>query len=117
MRRIEDFMNWLTDMDSGWWPVLSLRPPKDRDIDNRVLFKMSPVFGSLTGFAIFVLSYPQMLSAGSASRLATVVAGVMIWYLFGCVVFFVGYKFTFAYFWNRRARRLRSGQEQNEAWG
>jgi hypothetical protein len=110
MRRLEDFMNWFTDMDSGWWPVLSLRPSKDRDIDNRVLFKISPVFGSLTGFAIFVLSYPQMISAASVSGVVAVLADVMLWYLFGCVVFFVGYKFTFAYFWNRRARRLRSSE-------
>ena len=27
-------MNGLTDMDWGWWPVVSLRPPKDKDIDN-----------------------------------------------------------------------------------
>jgi hypothetical protein len=117
MRRIEDFMNWLTDMDFGWWPVLSLRPPKDRDIDNRVLFKISPVFGSLTGFVIFGLSYPQMMRAGSFSEFAAVIADVMIWYLFGCFVFFVGFKFTFAYFWNRRARRLRSIQEQSGAGG
>jgi hypothetical protein len=103
VKRIEDFMNWLTDMDSGWWPVVSFRPPKDRDIDNRVLFKISPVFGSAVGLlAFFYFVFRRSIAIS--------VTNVVIYILLGYVVFFVLYKFTFAYFWNRRARRLRNGQ-------
>ena len=41
MRKLEDFLNSLTDMDSGWWPVLFLRPPKDKEIDNRLLLRLT----------------------------------------------------------------------------
>jgi hypothetical protein len=36
MDQIENIMNALTDMDWDWWPVLFLRPVKDKDIDNMV---------------------------------------------------------------------------------
>ncbi len=56
MRKFEDIMNWLTDLDWGWWPVLSMRPQKDDDIDNRVLLKISPIFGSVAGLILYVLA-------------------------------------------------------------
>ena len=105
MKQIEDFMNWLTDMDGGWWPVVSFRPPRDRDIDNRVLLKISPIFGGVAGLIVllwFVFRHMTSITVGK----------VVIFYLLGCIAFFVIYKFTFAYFWNRRARRLRSSQTQ-----
>jgi hypothetical protein len=100
MRKLEDFMNHLTDMDWGWWPVLFLRPPKDRDIGNVVLLKMTLWFGTLVGLAIWLIPIPGApgLTAFELFRLI----------LCGWVVFFLGYKFTFAIFWNRRAKRLRS---------
>jgi hypothetical protein len=97
--QIENFMNQLTDMDWGWWPVLFLRPAKDRDIDNVILLKLSMVFGSSIGI-LFLLT-------------VFLTSGVMTWGIFlfcillGWLLFFVVYKITFAYFWNRRAGRLR----------
>lgn len=95
-------MNQLTDMDWGWWPVLFLRPPKDRDIGNVVLLKMTLWFGTLVGLAVWLIPQPGAhgLTASEFFRLI----------LFGWVVFFLGYKFTFAILWNRRARRLRRAQ-------
>ncbi|NOU20362.1 MAG: hypothetical protein HOO93_00990 [Methyloglobulus sp.] len=101
-------MNWLTDMDWGWWPIVSLRPPKDRDIDNRVLFKISPVFGGMAALLCIVL-------LASRHMISFTVAKVVVIYLLCCVGFFVVYKLTFAYFWNRRATRLRDGQSQQQA--
>ncbi len=37
MRTLEDFLNRLTDMDSGWWPFLYLRPETGLLMDNRIL--------------------------------------------------------------------------------
>jgi len=100
-------MNWLTDIDGGWWPVVFLRPPKERAIDNRVLFKISPIFGGAAGLIVLLwFAFRRMISI--------TIGKVVIFYLLGCVVFFVTYKVTFAYFWNRRARRLRSSQAQHE---
>jgi hypothetical protein len=101
MNQIEDFMNRLNDMDWGWWPLVSLRPPKDREIDNRLLLKISPIFGGLAGIFGFLCCVFRHITPATAGR-------AVIFYLLGCIVFFVVYKFTFAYFWNRRARRLKS---------
>jgi hypothetical protein len=97
--QIENFMNQLTDMDWGWWPVLFLRPAKEMDIDNITLLKLSMVFGSSIGLLFLLVVF--------------LTSGVMTWGIFlfcvllGWLFFFVVYKITFAYFWNRRARRLR----------
>jgi hypothetical protein len=97
--KIENFMNVLTDMDWGWWPALFLRPQKDKDIDNSILLKMSLVFGSIVGLFYSLIAY---------LRSSSLTFGVLIFsFLSGWVLFFVVYKVTFAYFWNRRARRLR----------
>jgi hypothetical protein len=96
---IENFMNKLTDMDWGWWPVLFLRPAKDKDIDNLVLLKMSLIFGSVIGILLLLL----YLALTRTSTLGCIVFFILL----GWILFFINYKFTFAYFWNRRARRLR----------
>ena len=106
MRQIEDFMNSLTDMDWGWWPVLFLRPPKDRDIDNIVLLKMTWLYGPVTGLLVFLVRLKRIQSVTAA--------GITFHVLLGCLLFFLLYKCTFAVFWNRRARRLRSNQTQHE---
>ena len=98
--QIENFMNKLTDMDSGWFPVLFLRPTKDKDIDNVVLVKLSLVFGSAIGVILLLLNFTKEVGISLGNVVFSMLAG---W-----VIFFVLYKLTFAYFWNRRARRLRS---------
>ena len=98
--QIENFMNKLTDMDSGWFPVLFLRPTKDKDIDNVVLVKLSLVFGSAIGVILLLLNFTKEVGFSLGNVVFSMLAG---W-----VIFFVLYKLTFAYFWNRRARRIRS---------
>lgn len=98
MRKLEQLMKWLTDMDWGWWPVVHLRPRKERDIDNSVLLKMTAWFGTWLGIIAIVLQRRgDILSPGNVA--VRVVAG---W-----VAFFFIYKFTFAICWNKRAKRLR----------
>ena len=107
MKQLEGFMNGLTDMDWGWWPVVSLRPPKDKDIDNKVLLQISPVFGSMLGLILFLLREVRHRAPFS-------IIALVLYLMFGIVAFFILYKATFAYFWNRRARRLRDVQTQHE---
>jgi len=52
MPAFEDWMNRLSDMDSGWWPFLSQRPPKDVLIDDAKLLSMSVRFGPTYGAVI-----------------------------------------------------------------
>ena len=41
---IEGFVNMITDMDWGWWPVLFLRPPKNRNIQTLLILKLTGHF-------------------------------------------------------------------------
>jgi len=106
--KLENFMNALTDMDWGWWPVLFLRPQKDQEMDNRMLLKLTLVFGSLVG-VLFLLVL--ILGATRPLTLSDILTFILFCLLFGWVLFFVIYKATFAYFWDRRARPLRHPQE------
>ena len=99
MDKIENFMNELTDMDWGWWPVLFLRPTKNKNIDNVILLKLSLIFGSVIGVFLLWLAYWKT----GILALSTLLLSIPL----GWLLFFVIYKFTFVYFWNRRARRLR----------
>lgn len=99
IERIEGFMNRLTDSDWGWWPARSLRPAKDRDINDPLLWKMSLVYGVeawLVSLLAQFLIFHRLSVFGRTAALPFCISG-----------FFLLYKFTFAHFWNRRARRLR----------
>ena len=105
MQVVIDFMNRLTDMDWGWWPMLSARPPKDRDIDSVVVLKITPVFGT----AVALVAILPTLGSLSPTRLAIIL--VVCW-----VAFFAAYRATFAVAWNARARSLRAiGSQQAKA--
>lgn len=104
MRKLEDAMNELTDMDWGWWPFLSLRPPRDQEMDNLLLLKMSLCFGSALGPIAFLFFSLVGLVRPTWEDLLR-----LLWV--GWLVFYVLYKFTFAYFWNRRARRLAASRD------
>jgi hypothetical protein len=99
-RRIEDLMNWLSDRDWGWWPLLSLRPPRTKVIDGLLLWKITAGFGTAAGVILVALHL---------WRTGGVTLQVLATYLmFGWGAFFFLYKCTFAYCWNRRAKRLRA---------
>jgi hypothetical protein len=101
MNKIEDYMNRCTDMDRGWWPVVHLRPAKDKDIDNTVLLKITPIFGTLAAILLILTRLPMTIIS-------------MLIYLLSCWIgFFFVYKFTFALTWNRRAARLRESNRNN----
>lgn len=102
MNKLIDFMNRLTDMDWGWWPLVKCRPEKDEYIDSKVLAKITPLFGTLTGLIFIYISdaYNDLLHA--------VISIVLGW-----VFFFTLYKVSFAVAWNIRADRLKSNDESS----
>ena len=100
MQAIENFMNKLTDMDWGWWPAVHLRPVKDENIDNPVLLKITPIFGTFAALIIILTSID-----------ITILSGLII-FIVSWIAFFIIYKFTFAIAWNRRASRLRNLNEE-----
>ena len=97
MRKIESFLNWLTDMDWGWWPLLHLRPAKSEFINNSVLLKLTPVFGTMASIIALLPNWPFSVQFGISVFVAC-------W-----ISFFIVYKFTFALAWNRRAKRNAKG--------
>jgi hypothetical protein len=99
MSRAEEFMNRLTDMDSGWWPFLKLRPSKDREMDNVILLRMTAHYGPFYGL-LFAVAHVLLIQQFEVR----IIVGWLAWMT---VFIFVGYKYSFAIFWNRRARRLR----------
>jgi hypothetical protein len=90
-------MNRLTDMDWGWWPVLFLRPQKDRDMNNALVLKLTLVFSP-------VIAFLALAVIGRGFSPAFV---VRVW-LTAMVSFFVLYRLTFAVAWNARARQVRA---------
>jgi len=97
IRKIVDFMNWLTDMDWGWWPVIRLRPSKENYIDSKLVLMITPIFGSTAGLIVaffgFNILTPEIV----------ILSVVGTW-----PVFFIAYRFTFALAWNERADVLRN---------
>lgn len=98
---LEHFVNRLTDMDWGWWPFLHLRPNRDQDIDDRLLARMSLYYGSTYGAVL--AGYFALHGTGPFTFWHFV--RVVVFFM---VAFFVFYRITFAYYWNRRAARLRA---------
>ncbi len=100
MREVEDYLNSLSDSDWAWWPLFRNSPPQDREIDNLILLKLSLMFGSLPGiFALVIVGGFHIAPITPLRALIVLVGGMLALFLF--------YKLTFAYCWNRRARRLR----------
>jgi hypothetical protein len=100
MQKIENWLNWLSDHDWSWWPLKSMRPPKNTRIDDIRILKMSCLMAPVIALLIFAPSWTVTERVGLKlilSLLALAFGG-----------FFIGYKLTFAYCWNRRATRLRS---------
>jgi hypothetical protein len=99
----------------GWEPLLSLRPPKHQDIDNLIILRLSPFFGCGPSLFVFLGFAFDHLRPLTVSHLITLILMGCALILFGFVGFFVLYKLTFAFFWNRRARRLRNSQHEHKA--
>lgn len=95
---IEEMLNWVSDQDREWWPFLFLRPEQHERLGSRRVLLLSLLHG------IFVGMLANVLIAFVASADAR--PNVLAFPFFTTLGFFAFYRLTFAYFWNRRARRL-----------
>jgi hypothetical protein len=97
--QVEQMVNWVSDNDREWWPFLFLRPREEERMGSRRVFALSVLHGFVAGMLANVV---LALTAGPEGP------GVSIWMfpVWTTMVFFVVYRATFAYFWNRRAQRL-----------
>ncbi len=100
MQFLEDLFNSIADIDWTWWPLLSLRPAKDQKIHNLPVLKLTAFFGTFTGGCLFGIGLILNKIYFSPWNLLYLVA------VFSALFFAYG-KFVLAYFWNRRADRLK----------
>ena len=96
---LEQVVNLFSDMDREWWPFLFLRPaPHARMTSARVLL-LATLYGGFVGMLANVMI--ALGAGGGPSRLP-----VYVFPLWTTLSFFIIFRSTFAYFWNRRAARL-----------
>ena len=102
---MENFLNRLTDMDWGWWPFASLRPNKNEEMNNTRIAKIAVYFGGVYG-ALLYLAFIFPKNGFSHIEAAAFILPPMFF-------FFIFYRFSFAYFWNKRAKRMQKASNEN----
>src|SRR5258706_4439162 len=98
---LEQFANYLTDMDREWWPFLFLRPQQHERMGSRRVAALAALYGVFAGLLMNVVAILAGHHPGAFNPFLFPVGATL--------GFFVVYRFTFAYFWNRRAPRLARG--------
>ncbi len=105
MRIIENFINWLTDMDWQWYPYLSLRPEKHEAMDSLFILRVTgyytPVFGVFSLMLLFL--FPRFYFLGINPPLLGFFASLV----FFATGFFIVMRLVVATAWNSRANRYR----------
>ena len=100
LHRIEEIVNSVSDMDREWWPFGFMRPPPSARMSSLRVACMAALYGVFVGMLANVM---VAISIGVGNRSALTMP------LYTTAGFFVLYRLTFAYFWNRRAERLGAG--------
>ena len=97
MDRFYDALNSLSDMDSGWWPFLFMRPSQDERMGTRRVALIAVLYGLFAGmFANVALAL-----SGEGDRV-----NFFLFPILTTLGFFVFFNATFALSWNARAERL-----------
>jgi hypothetical protein len=108
MNALEDTVNEVSDGAAAWWPFAFLRPaPHERLTSTRVLV-LAALYGLFAGLLVDVL-------ARACHRALPVHPGAFPVGM--TLALFAVHRFTFAYFWNRRASRLSLARARRAAWG
>ncbi len=96
---LEEVVNMFSDMDREWWPFVFMRPaPHERMTSARVLL-LAALYGGFVGMLANV--FVALTASAGSPRI-----GVHIFPLLTTFSFFVVFRSTFAFFWNRRAERM-----------
>ena len=96
---LEGMLNWVSDQDRQWWPFVFLRPDPAARMSSLRVAALSLLLGSFFGMLanVVLAAMPPMAvprPPGFVFPLCTTLG------------FFVFFRATFAYSWNRRAARL-----------
>ena len=94
---------WVT-RSCDWGPGLGLRPPKNVRMETGWVAGVSLLLGPISGAGAILLVVADEGGIGFA--------GALFLMNFSTVFNFLAFRFVIAYFWNRRAERLR--EESNK---
>ena len=101
----ERVANWVNDMDAEWWPFLFMRPPQDRKMTNTRVFALAVLYGVFAG---------MMMNAFIALSGKSGQVHVLMLPVVATAMFFVAFRFTLAWAWNRRVDRDNGPARPNE---
>jgi hypothetical protein len=96
---LEEVVNMFSDMDREWWPFLFLRPAPHQRMSSARVLMLAILYGGFVGMLANVVV--ALSASASGPRIA-----VFVFPLLTTFSFFVVFRSTIAYFWNRRAERL-----------
>jgi hypothetical protein len=99
LQRLERSLNALNDLDIAWWPFVHLRPAEEERMGSRRVALLALLYGLFAGLLVNVVA----AVAGQADHLPPA-----LFPLGATLAFFLVFRFTLAFSWNRRAARLRS---------
>ena len=104
----EELANWVSDREHNWWPFGALQPKPEQRMSNGRVVMLSMAYGIPA--ALFAVVLGKILGEAPEPR------HLVLLPLCACVGFFIVYRTTFAYFWNRRAGKLQTLSERRLAW-
>ena len=96
---LEELVNLSSDMDREWWPFLFMRPAPNRRMTSVRVALLAVLYGGFVG--MLANAVVALTASAGVPRI-----GVLVFPLWTIACFFVVFRTTIAYFWNRRAERL-----------
>jgi hypothetical protein len=100
MDNFEQVVNSLSDSDFNWWPFLFLRPEQDQKLGNGRVLALAALYGIFLGLLINIVAALQHTKVHPALFPVATTLG-----------FFVFFRLTVAWCWNRRADRMLGREE------
>ncbi len=107
LEHLEARANQVTDSEHEWWPFGFLRPDPEELMSSARVAVLSVLYGLPVGLLMVVLD--GVAHGKKSPELLPFLCSV-------CFAFFALYRTTFAYFWNRRAKRLELLCVRRKAW-
>jgi hypothetical protein len=105
MQWLENAINWVSDQDWAWWPMLFLRPAKNEVMTTARIWKIAVYVGTLT-VAIVALPYIVRFLRCDCVLFNNPQLTFLAFTFFIYTIIFIMYRFMVATAWNRRALRL-----------
>ncbi len=103
---LEETFNDVSDGSAAWWPFLFLRPSRHERMTSLRVLVLAALYGIFAGLLLVVVrACGRELPAHPAS-----------FPIGATIALFAMHRFTFAYFWNRRADRLSHARARFAKW-